>query len=105
MTGRGAGYCAGYQVPGYVNQGPGMGYGGWGRGGGGGGRGWRNGFNATGLTGWQRAGYGMQPFQAAPPVITGEQEMDALKEQAGYLEKSLEGINKRITELESKAGK
>jgi hypothetical protein len=82
-----------------------MGYGGWGRGAGRGGRGWRNWFHATGLTGWQRAGYGMQPFRTAGPEIPQEQELDSLKEEAGYLEKSLEGINKRITELESKAGK
>ena len=45
MTGRGAGYCAGYPTPGYMNPGQGRGFGrgmgrgmGWGRGRGG--RGW-----------------------------------------------------------------
>jgi len=50
MTGRAAGLCAGYGMPGYANpirgRGFGMGFGGrgggWGRGVGGGGRGWRN---------------------------------------------------------------
>jgi len=32
MTGRAAGYCAGYPVPGYMNPVGGRGYGGWGRG-------------------------------------------------------------------------
>lgn len=43
MTGRGAGFCAGYDVPGYANAVPGRGFGGgFRRGFGGGGRGWRN---------------------------------------------------------------
>ena len=52
MTGRAAGFCAGYPAPGYVNSVGGRGMGmGWGRGRGGGfGRG--RGF------GWGRAGYG-----------------------------------------------
>jgi len=62
MTGRAAGFCAGYPVPGYMNPIPGGGYGGWGRGlwgGGGRGRGWRNWYRATGLPGWARAGMGL----------------------------------------------
>jgi len=54
-TGRAAGYCAGYDMPGYMNPIPGYGFGrGRGGGWGGGGRGWRHRFYATGLTGWQR---------------------------------------------------
>ena len=52
MTGRAAGYCAGYPVPGYMNPIPGFGRG-LGRGGG---RGWRNMYYATGLPGWMRWG-------------------------------------------------
>ena len=53
MTGRGAGFCAGYDVPGYMNNIPGRGFGGGrgrglGRGFRGGGRGWRNQYYATG---------------------------------------------------------
>ncbi|HUU26275.1 MAG TPA: DUF5320 domain-containing protein [archaeon] len=114
MTGRAAGYCAGYPVPGYMNPIGGRGYGGWGRGGG---RGWRNRFYATGLTGWQRAslGYpafgtpwGYQDLYAAPqsaPSITKEQELEMLKGQSEYFEDAIEGIKKRIEELESKAQK
>ena len=103
MTGRAAGFCAGYPVPGYMNPVGGRGYGGWGR---------RNWYYATGLTGWQRAGYGLPawggavspyPYGAAPfaPALTSQQELDGLKGQAEYLEDTLDGIKKRIEELES----
>ncbi len=114
MTGRGAGFCTGYPAPGFANAGWGGGYG-WGRGfGGGRGRGgWgrRNVYYATGLTGWQRAG-GVHPaaFGAAPawggnvnpyaPGYAPEQELNALKSQAEYLEDALEGIRTRMAELD-----
>ena len=109
MTGRAAGYCARYSVPGYMN--PVGGRGCWGRGGG---RGWRNRFYATGLTGWQRAAMGGPPVggpvpypvpYAAPfaPTMTMEQELDALKGQAEYFEDALEGIRKRMEELQEKS--
>jgi hypothetical protein len=109
MTGRAAGFCAGYGVPGYMNPVGGRGYGGWGRGGGWGRRNW---FYATGLPGWARAGYGVPAwggavnpytYSGAPrvPGLTAQQELDALKGQAEYLEDSLEGIKKRMEELES----
>ena len=110
MTGRAAGYCAGYAVPGFMNPIAGRGYWGWGRGGGGWGR--RNWFNATGLTGWQRAGMGGPAFAgglpyAAPvaPAATQGQELEWLKGQAEYFEDALEGIKKRIVELEAKTEK
>ena len=62
MTGRAAGYCAGYPVPGGMNPVPRRGYLGRGRGGG---RGWRNWYYATGLTGGQRAALGVPAFGAA----------------------------------------
>jgi len=113
MTGRAAGYCAGYPAPGFANPIPGRGAWGWGRGGGGWGR--RNWFHATGLTGWQRAAYGGYPPvggaapygapYAAPgaPVMTAQQELDGLKGQAEYFEEALSGIKKRIEEMEAKA--
>jgi len=122
MTGRGAGYCAGYGVPGYMN--PMVGGGGfWGMGRRGGGRGRRNQFYATGMTGWQRAGYGMPAwgqYPAAAPAApmapaagygvppmtpwaqpTREQEVEGLKGQAEYFEDMLDGIKKRIEELQA----
>jgi len=110
MTGRTAGFCAGYSVPGYANPVGGRGMGmGWGRGGG---RGRRNWFYATGLPGWQRAGYGMPAYGGAvnpyayggapfAQGLTAPQELDGLKGQAEYLEDALDGIKKRIEELES----
>ena len=112
MTGRAAGYCAGYPVPGFMNPVAGRGYWGWGRGGGGWGR--RNQFYATGLTGWQRAPYGYpssggaMPYGApyAPPyapTVPPQQEVEMLKGQAEYLEDALDGVKKRMEELEAKA--
>ena len=111
MTGRGAGYCAGYGAPGYANPMPGRGFGmGWGRGrGGGGGRGWRNMYYATGLPGWAR--YGYAPAWGAPPAAaygpygappTPEQETEFLKSQAEMLKEELDAISQRIAELEKK---
>ena len=110
MTGRAAGYCAGYPVPGFMNPTPGGGFGGMGRGWGRGrgrGRGW----------GWQ-AGYGAAasgPYPAAPyapaygpyaptpyaPAVPPEAELDALKTQADYFTKALEEIRQRIDELQA----
>lgn len=153
MTGRAAGYCAGYPIPGFMNPIPGRGYGGWGRGGG---WGRRNRFYATGLTGSQRAAYGYPAFGGTAPYgypayggaapysgyggvpaygtpyaahgypaygvpyaspagrgyggalpygapMTREQEVDGLKGEAEYLEDALDGIKKRIRELEAEA--
>jgi hypothetical protein len=107
MTGRGAGYCAGYGAPGYANVMPGRGFGmGWGRGRGGG-RGRRNWYYATGQPGWARFGYapawGVPPAAAygpyaAPP--TPEQETEFLKAQAEGLKEQLDAISQRIAELE-----
>jgi len=90
MTGRRAGYCAGYDAPGCANPAPRLGLA---RGFRGGGRGWRNMFYATGLPRWARAGF-------APPAP--QQEVEALKEQAGRLKDQLDAINKRIEEIGQK---
>ena len=97
MTGRAAGYCAGFPVPGYANPLGGRGMG-WGMGRGRGfGRGWGRGY------GRGRAGFGGPSFVGAPfmPTMTAQQELDSLKGQAEYLEDSLDGIRKRIAELEN----
>jgi len=109
MTGRAAGYCAGYGVPGYANPMPGRFWGrgfGLGRGWGGGGRGWRNMYYATGLPGWARAGWapawGTSSAWAVPwsaPQATKEQETAALRQQAEYLGTALDQINQRLEEL------
>jgi hypothetical protein len=106
MTGRGAGGCAGYQVPGYANPNPGFDLGlGCGRRGGS--RGWRHWYHATGVPGWARFGrapaWGVPPAgaygpYAAPP--TREQEAEVLKSQAEGLRRQLDAISQRIAELE-----
>jgi len=107
MTGRGAGYCAGYHVPGFANPVPGRGFWGAGRGGGfgGGGRGHRNMYYATGLPGWARFGRmpAVAPYggQAYPAQMTSEQELDYLKSQAEYFQTALEDITKRIEAVEN----
>ena len=94
ITGRGAGFCAGFAVPGYVNRG-----GGYGCGGGGRGRGWRHQFYATGMPGWARSGFGVGAAAGAVPT---ESEVETLKQQADFLQNSLTQINKRIDEIEKK---
>lgn len=108
MTGRAAGFCAGYGMPGYMNPIGGRGYWGWGRGRGGGrGRGLGRGF------GWARAGYGYPaaeypyapypaPFAQAP---TQEQELAGLKQQAEYFQGALDEVKERIEQLEAESKK
>jgi hypothetical protein len=113
MTGRAAGYCAGYSVPGFMNPVSGRGFGGWG-----GGWGRRNWFYAAGLPGWQPGAYWLRAFGSgvpytalsagpyAPPFgsgVTREREIEGLKGQAEYLEDALDAVKKRIEELESKS--
>ena len=112
MTGRGAGYCAGYDAPGYASPMPGRGFGmgrgrGWAGSGWGRGRGWRHWYYATGLPGWAR--FGHTPAWGVPPAVpygpyvappTPEQEAEFLKTQAEWLKEQLDTISQRIAELE-----
>ncbi len=93
MTGRAAGFCAGYPAPGYMSPVGGRGYWGWGRGRGGG-RGRRNWYYATGLPFWAR---GPQGFMGP---VSPEQERESLRQQSQYLQDSLDAINRRIEDLE-----
>lgn len=105
MTGRAAGYCAGFGVPGFVNPIPGLGMGlGFGRGRGRGrGRGWRRGYYATGLPGWSR--WGWWPAYGATPFPMVAQEGAALRAQGEQMEKALNELRKRIAELETAQSK
>ena len=93
-TGRGAGYCAGYSVPGYVNpRGRGRGRGG------GFGWGWRAGaYPYVNDVPHHGSGY---PYSPEP---TAKEEMSILKEQSELLKQQLEDVQDRINTLES-AGK
>ena len=105
MTGRAAGYCAGYPVPGFMNPVGGRGY--WGRGRGGG-RGRRHMCYATGVPGWARENFGYPNMGGfvGPDVpypgqgVTAEQELQGLKQQAEYFGSVLGEIKKRIEQLE-----
>jgi len=88
-TGRGAGYCAGFGMPGSINPvsgGAGFGFG----------RGWRNWYRATGLPRWARSGYGY----SASASFTAKEETNFLRKEAEFLRKQLEDIQKRISALE-----
>jgi len=118
MTGRAAGYCAGYPVPGFMNPVPGRGFWGWGRGfwgrgAWGRGRGWRNWYWATGLPGWARWGAAawtpgaFPPYAAAAYTATAapEVELQHLRTQADYFRSALDEIQKRIEELKTSGAK
>ncbi len=100
MTGRAAGYCAGYNHPGYLNPMPGRCFG-FGRGFGGG-RG-RGGFGSGLGRGWGAWGMSSYPYAAPyyPPEISSQQEADLLKEQAKAMQEEIKAINERIKALES----
>jgi len=114
MTGRAAGYCAGYPAPGFMNPVGGRGLGmAWGRGGGFGrgmGMAWgRGGGFGMGMA-WRRGrggGFGFAPGLAAPYAApmpfappTREQELEALRGQADWLKEQMDAITRRIQEQE-----
>lgn len=82
MTGRAAGFCAGFSRPGNSNP-SGRGFFGFGRR-------RRNRFFATGQPWWARFG---APAQ--------DEEKEALKDQAENLKSSLNAVNERLKKLES----
>jgi hypothetical protein len=101
-TGRGLGYCAGYDTPGFT-KGPGMGFGrgrGWGIGYGRGfgygrGRGW-----------WYRAPVYGPVYTEYPsrfiPEVTSESQLSMLKQEKDFLESELSGISSAIKEISKK---
>jgi len=93
MTGRGAGYCAGYPTPGYMNP-----YGGRF----GGGLGWGRG-RFTGLP-YAPPSWGMQYGPYDVPYSQ-EQEKEVLQGQVKSMEDQIAVIQKRIKELETEASK
>lgn len=91
MTGRAAGYCAGYAQPGNTNYAPGGCFG-WGRGnqrGGGRGRGW---------------GFISQTGYPNPTPANESYRITSLEQQAKYLEDSLESIHREINNLKTRQG-
>jgi len=118
MTGRAAGYCAGYSTPGFANPYGGRYPGGGGRGMGraafgGRGRGNRNWYYATGQPGWYRYNMGYPAWGAVPPAaapqepvnMDANEEVDILKGQSEYLKEQLDAVTQRMQELEKEMGK
>ena len=109
MTGRGAGYCGGTDVPGCATapgRGSGLGWGSgraWGRGGGWG-RGMARGRGFFHPPFWARRAFGRTwgPVGAQAPYAepTREQEAEYLKQQAEYLQGELDAISQGVSELE-----
>ncbi len=108
MTGRGMGYCAGYDAPGYVDGGFGgrwFGRGGrgfWGRGAWGGGYGRRYGYYATGLPRWARFGGYWGP-EGYPPAPTAAERAEMLKAHLEGLRNELAAVEEELAGLEREA--
>ncbi|OAT79538.1 hypothetical protein A6M21_15700 [Desulfotomaculum copahuensis] len=104
MSGRGIGFCAGYNTPGFANPaniGMGMGRGGFGRG-----RGW---FAGAGGYGYGRGGrwnafggYGYPVAAGVNPQAGALDEAGMLREKASYFEGMLADIKKRLDVLTTK---
>jgi uncharacterized protein DUF5320 len=110
MTGRAAGYCAGYGVPGFMNALPGRGYGGgYGRGRGRGmyGLGRGRGFGRGLVWGAGPGYYAPQPTGYGPvyPQAEPQSERQYLENEANVLQEELEGIKQRLAELEAQEAK
>ncbi|MFW9829254.1 MAG: DUF5320 domain-containing protein [Candidatus Thorarchaeota archaeon] len=101
-TGRGLGYCAGYDTPGFT-KGPGMWLGrgrGWGIG-------YGRGFGYGRDRGWGYRFPLYEPFYPAYPLrfvpeVTSESQLSMLKQEKDYLESELNGISSAIKEISKK---
>ena len=89
MSGRGAGYCAGFGTPGFVNRGAGFG--------GGFGRGLGRGFGRGLGLGFGRA---TTPWFGLTGRSGGEAEQTLLKNRAEALKTQLDAVQQRLSELE-----
>jgi hypothetical protein len=103
-TGRGLGYCAGYDAPGYT-KGPGMGLGrGWGRGRG---VGYSRGFWYGRGRGWGYRAPIYAPVYPSHqtgiiPTTTPENQLILLKQEKEYLESQIDGMTNAITDISKK---
>lgn len=102
-SGRAAGFCAGFAMPGYANEseggrGMGQGWGLRGRGFGGGGRGFRNRFFAAGVPRGRGYGYAPQAYPEPAPI----DEEQSLKSRAEALAAELDAIRERLDRLGAK---
>ena len=108
MTGRAAGYCAGYNMPGYANPIGGRGLG-WGRGFGRGfGRGWGRGFGRYGyyVPHYTPAPYyPTVPYSPTVPYYPGTApayQEPAPEEEKAYLEDLVESMEKELGDIKAR---
>lgn len=86
ITGRGAGLCRGFPVPGYLNPI---------------GRGFRHMFYATGMPFWARGMYPASPAMTYPAALYDPKyEAEFLAQEAKILKEQLKEIEARLEELE-----
>lgn len=91
MTGRGAGRCAGYGVPGYTNNFPGQGWGRWGRG--------------NRWSGRDRGfAWSFPRSYPYPNAADEDYQVGSLEQEARYLESSLEAVRKEIAAVKARKG-
>ena len=95
MTGRAAGYCAGYNVPGYMNPVGGRGFLGRGLGLG---RGWGRGF---GRGYYPYTGYAPYYPYPTPAPYTPENEKQDLDNQLKIMKDEMKSIEKRLEEIKT----
>jgi hypothetical protein len=103
LTGRRAGYCAGFGVPGYANPAPGFGRGmgrGFGRGFGRG-RGFKWRVTAFAPVFPQATTPNQTPFTQEPyqAPVSKQEEINALEQESKALEQELSEVKKRLNEL------
>ena len=80
MTGRGRGYCAGFNTPGFMNPGFGRGFG-----------------RGRGFA-WRARAMQVTPIEQ-PTVITEKQEKQFLEQELDALKQEIKEIEKRLKEL------
>jgi hypothetical protein len=101
MTGRAAGYCAGYGSPGFMNPVGGRLGMGFRRGRG---RWWGTPYSAPGWGAWSPPYYG-GAYTPYAPAVSAEQEKEALQNQVKFFEDQLSSLRERIEELEAETAK
>lgn len=98
MTGRAAGYCAGFGRPGFMTPGPGRGMGFGFRGG------WGRRRRGAWCAPWAASAPGYGPWAAPSPGVMGpsrQQEREMLRNQVEDLENTLSELRQRLSELEA----
>ncbi|MBN1382926.1 MAG: DUF5320 domain-containing protein [Deltaproteobacteria bacterium] len=88
-TGRGAAFCSGYDIPGFVHVAPVRFFG----------RGWGERFFARGMGGWARGFWPSRFFSSS--VQNPDMEIDQLKQEVSFLERTISDLKSRMDDLKS----